>query len=56
MKTSKIFTLCLMGLAAVSLASCSDADDPITSLNFSRNLSPINVDAASTTENSTHSI
>lgn len=53
MKTSKIFTLCLMGLAAVSLASCSDADDPITSLNFSRNLSPINVDAASTTENST---
>ena len=35
----------LAGMAALSLAACSEPDDEITSVNYSRNFSPVNMEA-----------
>ena len=43
---------CLLGAGTLSLASCGDVMDEITSLSFDRNLSPVGVEANKVTENS----
>ena len=45
MKSFKIFTVCMLGLASAALTSCSDQMDEITSYVLGRNLSPINLEA-----------
>lgn len=40
----------ILGLVSLGLASCSDVDDEITSLKFSRNLSPIEFEAKNVSE------
>ncbi|MBO4827312.1 MAG: DUF4957 domain-containing protein [Prevotella sp.] len=42
---NKIFNICLLGLAMITLTACGDVADEITSLLLDRNLSPINLTA-----------
>ncbi len=52
MKVNKIFSACMLGLAAAALTSCSDAPDAIESFILNRNLSPINIEAKDVQETS----
>ena len=52
MKKLKIFTLCMFGLAAAALTSCSEQSEEITSLLLNRNLSPVDVEAINVQETS----
>lgn len=52
MKTNHIILACLLGAGTLSLTSCGDVMDEITSLAFDRNLSPVGVEANKVTENS----
>ena len=52
MKKFKIFTFCVLGLAAAALTACSDQSDEITSLDLKRNLSPVDLEATNVQETS----
>ena len=47
-----IFRTCVLGLGLLSLASCDDPMDELTSLIYDRVFSPIDFEARSITENS----
>lgn len=50
MKTFKIITFCMLGLATLAVTSCGDADEEMTSYSLARNLSPINLDTKNVSE------
>jgi len=50
MKKNNIFAVCMLGMAALSLASCGDPADEITSLVFGRNFSPTDFEVSGITE------
>ncbi len=52
MKIYNIASLCMLGLATLGIASCSDNAEEVTQMTFSKNFAPLNADTKTTKETS----
>lgn len=52
MKIYNIASLCMLGLATLGIASCSDEAEEVTQMNFSKNFAPLDADTKTTKETS----